>query len=958
MNQITRTSAMKLPLLLILPLITVLCHGAQTMDLSGRWSFQLDADKVGVDQKWYGKALEDSVNLPGTTDENRKGLRNTERVDDRLARPWKWIGAAWYQREVDVPGDWEGKRVTLFLERTKNCQVWVNGVYCGWDDSLSAPHVHQLTEAIRPGAKNTITLLVDNSIMPPVGPSHAVDERTQTNWNGVVGRMELRATDRVWIESVKVLPDIETNRANLRVMIGNQTGADAEVEIRVRGRSVNVDQPETFDELSGPVKVDKDGREWTSTYTPEKTMPLWDEFNPALMELELEIKRGASVESKTVRFGMREFTRDRNLLLMNGKKVFLRGRIDCCLYPLTGYAPMDMQSWLRIYGILKDWGINHVRYHTWCPPMASFEAADELGFYLQPELPNKRSAFKAPDNADAAEYNIDYLAVNDSDAKVSLYDYGKREGELILQYFGNSPSFTMFTLGNELGRNEGMFELVRHFRSIAPDKLYAQGSNNMHWNPSFAEGDDFWVAKAITDDRGNPLPLRGAYYHYTNYKGHIDHQPPSTMVCYSDTISGVPAPMISHENGVYEVFPDFSEIPKFTGVTRGWNYELFKERLEATGMGDQARDFQRASGALAAICKREDIESALRTPDLGGYQLLDIQDFAGQGTALVGMLDLFMDSKGIITPEERRRYCNPTVPLLRVKQYTWTRDEPIRGRVQVSHYGPEDMEDAVVTWSLVDQAGKEIDGGAFDPVTLPQGELTEIDLFCAKVPAEGPAQKLTLWLQIKGTESRNNYPLWVYPPTVDTRVPEGVLVAKSYADAGTQAHLAKGGAVLLLPDPETLPHSVPSAFKAGFWSPMFMMGARKRGLEDPPVTIGMLCDPEHPALRHFPTGFHTNWQWWYIISKSRFIILDETAGDYRPLVQAIDSIGRLHKLGLMFETKVGKGRLFVCAADLQGHLDQPEVRQMLHSLLQYVGSEEFKPGHEIPADLLDKLLVP
>lgn len=932
-----------------------LSSAAEVIDLSGAWSFQLDPDKVGVDQKWYAKTLEDSVKLPGTTDENKKGKPNTERVDDRLARPWKWVGAAWYQRQVEVPQEWEGRRVTLYLERTKNCQVWVNGVHCGWDDSLSAPHVHKLSEAIRPGEKNTITLLVDNSIMPPVGPSHAVDERTQTNWNGVVGRIELQATDLVWIDSVQVLPDIEKNRASLKVRIGNETGADAEVEMKVRGRSVNVDKPETFYELSGPVKVEKNGREWTSTYAPEKNMPLWDEFHPALMELELEIRRGTMVSTRTVRFGMREFTRDRNLLLCNGKKVFLRGRIDCCFYPLTGYAPMDKASWLKVYGILKDWGINHVRYHSWCPPMASFEAADELGFYLQPELPNKRSAFKAPDNADAAEYNIDYLAVNDSDAKVSLFDYGKREGELILQTFGNSPSFTMFTLGNELGRNEGMFELVRHFRSIAPDKLYAQGSNNMHWNPSFAEGDDFWVAKGISDDRGNPLPLRGAYYHYSEYKGHIDHQPPSTMVCYSDTISGVPAPMISHENAEFEVFPDFSEIPKFTGVTRGWNYELFKERLEATGMGDQAKDFQRASGALAAICKREDIESALRTPDLGGYQLLDLQDFAGQGTALVGMLDVFMDSKGIITPEERRRYCSPTVPLLRVKQYTWTRGEPIRGRVQVFHYGPEDMEDAVVRWSLVDQAGKEIDGGAFDPVTLPQGKLTEIDLFCAKVPAEGPAQRLNLWLTIEGTDSKNDYPLWVYPAKVDTTVPAGVLVSRTY-DAATRKQLEEGGAVLLLPDPESLPHSVPPAFKAGFWSPMFMKGARKRGLEDPPVTIGMLCDPEHPALRHFPTEFHTNWQWWYIVSKARYLILDETPKDYRPLVQPIDSIGRMHKLGLMFETKVGKGRLFVCSADLLGHLDQPEVRQMHHSLLQYVASAEFAPKDEIPGEVLDKLL--
>jgi len=934
-----------------------LCHGNSIIDLSGTWRFQFDQDKVGVDQKWYIKILDDELRLPGTTDENKKGIRNTERVDDRLGRPWKWIGSAWYQRDIEIPANWKDKRITLYLERTKNCRVWINGVHCGWDDTLSAPHIHDVSKALKPG-KNSITLLVDNSIMPPVGPSHAVDERTQTNWNGVIGRMELRATDLVWIESVEVLPDVKKNRAKLKLMIGNQTGGQADAKITVRGRSVNVTKPKEYYRYGGMVKIDQGGREWITTYAPKIKMPLWDEFNPALMEIEIELRRGSNIETIKVRFGMREFTRDRNLLLCNGKRVFLRGRIDCCFYPLTGYPPMDKKGWLKVYRQLKEWGINHVRYHSWCPPLASFEAADELGIYIQAELPNKSSAFKAPDNQDAAEYNIDHLDMDQSDTKISLFDYGKREGELILRHYGNSPSFVMFTLGNELGRTEGMFELVRHFRSLAPDKLFAQGSNNMHWKPSLAEGDDFWVAKGITDDRGNPLPLRGAYYHYSDYKGHIDHSVPSTMVDYANTISGVPVPMIVHENAEFEVFPDFSEIPKFTGVTRGWNYQLFKERLSATGMGNQARDFQRASGALAAICKREDMESALRTPDLAGYQLLDLQDFAGQGTALVGMLDVFMDSKGIITPGEHRRYCSPTVPLVIMKKYTWIRGEPMRGRIQVSHFGADDIENAAIAWSLLNAAGEQLDGGKFDPVTLVQGELNEIDVFQTQVAAKGSAEKLTLSLCVEGTEFRNDYPLWVYPPKIDTTVPEGVLVAKSYADTKTREHLSKGGAALLLPDPETLSHSVPGSFKAGFWSPMFMHSARKRGLEDPPLTLGMLCDPDHPALRHFPTDFHSDWQWWFLMSKARFLILDDTAKNYRPLVQIIDSIGRMHKLGLIFETKVGKGRMLVCTADLHSHLDQPEVRQMYYSLLQYAGSDEFNPPDEIAGELLEKLLIP
>ncbi|MBT8045448.1 MAG: beta-galactosidase, partial [Verrucomicrobiae bacterium] len=374
------------------------------------------------------------------------------------------------------------------------------------------------------------------------------------------------------------------------------------------------------------------------------------------------------------------------------------------------------------------------------------------------------------------------------------------------------------------------------------------------------------------------------------------------------------------------------------------------------GMLDQAHDFMKASGALAAICKREDIESALRTPDLGGYQLLDIQDFAGQGTALVGMLDVFMNSKGIITPKQRRRYCSPTVPLMQMKKYTWTNSESLRGRVQVAHFGPQTISDAVLSWSLVNSEGKALAGGRFEPVKLEQGRLTEVDVLCTSLSEVKTPQKLNLWLKLDGTEYENVYPLWVYPEQVDTTVPEEVLVTKTFNDAKTRRHLDGGGAVLLLPDPNKLPKSVRGSFQAGFWSPMFMMGARRKGLEDPPVTLGVLCDPKHPALAHFPTEFHSNWQWWYLTTQARPIILDETPKDYRPVVQMIDSIGRMHKLGLMFETRVGKGRLFVCAADLMSHQDQPEVRQMLHSLLRYTGSEKFNPADELNREWLEKIL--
>jgi hypothetical protein len=929
---------------------------SSTIDLSGSWRFALDEKKEGYDAKWYTTILEDEVQLPGTTDENQKGLFREEAPIDRLARVWYWKGAAWYQRDIVIPLSWQDKRITLNLERTKHTRVWVDDTFCGWDDSLSAPHVYDVTEAMTPG-KRTITLLIDNSILPPVGPSHAVDERTQTNWNGVVGKMELHATDPVWIEQIQVYPDIKKNEVRVRAEIGNATGEPASGKLTISCATTHTDSPTSFKGIEMGFTAEGE-RSWVEfTYSPENVLPLWDEFNTTLIELTAVLEAEAAGQSyahrEAVRFGMREFAREGNQLVVNGRPVFLRGRVDCANYPLTGYAPMDKASWDHIFTILSDWGLNHVRFHSWCPPEAAFEAADELGFYLQPELPNKRSGFKAPENEDAAYHNIDRLAVNESSDKVSLFDYGMREGERIFRHYGNSPSFTMFTLGNELGRNEGMFELVRHFQKANPRALHAQGSNNMHWNPSLAEGDDFWVTAKVS----KTLPLRGAFYIHDNPEGYIDNSPPSTMVDFSESLNGVPVPLIGHETGAFQVSPDFGEIPKFTGVLRAKNYEIFRDRLEKAGMLDQADDFVRASGALAAICYREDIEAALRTPQMGGFQLLDIMDFPGQGTAPVGMLNVFMEEKGVIDPKTWREFCSEIVPLIRMSKYTWTDRETFRGRIQVAQYGPQDLIGAVLAVEVIDESGNVIAGKEFN-TNLPRGGLVDVGEYALGFGCLEPdwPQRLDVVLTIPGTPYRNTTPIWIYPAEVDLMVPEGVLVSRSFKDPATRKHLQNGGKVLLLPKLDSLPHSVPGSFQTDYWSPMFAQSAIKRGLEPPPGTLGILCDPATPVLKHFPTEFHSNWQWWHLVKQSRPIILDETPDDYRPMVQVIDNFARNHKLGLVMETKVGKGSMLICSIDLPGMPDEPAARQLMNSLLNYIGSPDFAPKKEIELKVLEKLL--
>ncbi len=959
---------MRLPLLiLIVVIVTAGCHRgyveyAETMDLSGTWKFQPDSARVGIKEKWFNHDLTDSIRLPGTTDENKKGVFLDEMAVDRLSRVWYWKGAAWYQKEVFIPESWTGKNVRLLLERSKDTHVWLDDAYCGYENTLSAFQYFDLSTAIKPG-KHRLTILVDNSILPPVGDSFAISEKSQTNWNGIIGRLELQATDPVWMDDVQVYPDVKNNCVKIRLTFGNKTTGKADGSLQVSAESRNTGNPLKFRRLKKEFQGIKNREQVEFIYSFNKKAPLWDEFDPALIRLNLNLTARVGNDifnsSKQVDFGLREFKRDGKYILINGKRVFLRGRVDSANYPMTGYSPMNKQQWLGYFSLLKSYGINHWRFHSWSPPEAAMMAADEVGIYLQPELPNQKDDMdrKAYEDEEFLKmYNLPWLKSDTGKINQTLKEYLRREGDLIFRYFGNHPSFTMFTLGNELGRNQAMYDLVAHFKETDPRRLYAQGSNNETLNPSFPEGDDFWVSA-----RSSPVyGIRGSFATHLVpvEKPHIEYLPPSTLHNYTKALEHVDAPMISHEVGQYQVSPDFNDIPEFTGVTRARNFEAFRERLKQANMLDQAGDFVKASGKLAVICYREEIEAALRTPEITGFQLLDIQDYPGQGTALVGILNDFMESKGLISPEEWSRFCCEVVPLLKMKKYTWTTDEHFTGNVTIAHYGREDLKDAVISWKVVNAKGETFSEGKFIRPVIARGGLNEIGEISFPLAVMKEAEKLSVEISINGTKYKNGYSIWVYPDSISTMVPQGILVS-SGLDSKTRKHLENGGKAIIIPDHKKLTCCIQGAFQTDFWCyPMFKRGAIRRGMEPAPGSMGFICDPGSPLFEHFPTEFHSNWQWWHLVKNCKPVILDETPADYKPLVQTIDNFERNHKLGMIFETKYGKGSALICAIDLLNLQDKPEARQLYYSMLSYVNSGKFSPQKEISREILNKIIEP
>ena len=631
----------------------------------------------------------------------------------------------------------------------------------------------------------------------------------------------------------------------------------------------------------------------------------------------------------------------------DGHPVFLRGKHDAAVWPLTGHVDMTVEGWMKYLSTCKEYGINHVRFHSWCPPEAAFVAADKLGIYLQPELPF-------------------WGSFDDKDEV--LMKFLHQEGENILREYGHHPSFRMMALGNELwGSIDKMKEFVDDFRKIAPDKYYTFGSNYYLGYQGVKEGMDYFTTCRIGGEGWGKYNThtRGSFSFADAYDGGmINHFHPNATMNFDEACdkwaspqpwqkkdgkAGIP--IISHETGQFQTYPDYREIKKYTGVLYPYNFEIFRRRLAAAGMLSQADDFHKASGLWSVKLYKADIEMDLRTKNMAGFQLLDIQDYPGQGSAFVGILDAFMESKGITTPEEWRQWCSPIVPLIETDKLCYEAGETFKGKVLIANYGATSLRGKKMTWRISsDEPSFNEDEGKINIFTYNEGLLDAGELNL-ELHADKPA-KVNLTLSIDGTDARNSYELWVYPrKTVDKK---NVVIAKDLTP-DVVASLEKGAKVLWMPD--SLPYTVGGLFQTDYWNyRMFKTICENNKKAVSPGTLGILTRPEHPIFKGFPTEMHTNWQWFPVIKESHPLVLDNFAKDYLPIVQVIDNIERNHKLGLVMEWKVGAGKLLVCMSDLEKASQYPEGRAFYQSVLSYMRSSDFNPQSEITIPDLMKTL--
>ena len=965
----------------------------QTCDLAGIWRFEIDKEDRGFAEHWEKRRLTQTITLPGCLQAQGYGdaisedtpwvqslydalwyqrgeyayaQENGTKVPFLSQPPRHYTGKAWYQKTIFVPEKSDRFVGRLTLENTKwKTTLWIDGECKGSIVSLCAPHVYE-TGALSAG-EHTVTLCIDNGWQLPYRPDgHGVSDALGSTWNGVAGAITLELFNRVWIERVKV--NAQLPQAAIQVHLKNETS-------HVQNCIVHVQDTVHTDISADAVCVLTQGSqicELTLNY-PSDT-PLWDEFDQGLhnfivtlssisnalqgemqssiTQLPLQSKEMVSqfpkavLQTKEVTFGFRRAEVKDGHFVINGRNTYLRGTHFGGDYPLSGIPDCGSAYWDKIMKTVKTWGMNFIRCHSYCPPEAAFEAADRAGVYLQIEC-DMWNVF-APD---AQMNNV-------------LWEETKR----ILDTFGNHPSFLMLSPSNEPGGDWLMplTDWVSKCRAYDSRHLYTiQSGWPYPMEPDKITGTDY------------------VYFHRSGF----GIQPGGTIRRprgwnggdYRESLKDISYPVICHELGQWCSYPDFDVIDKFTGFLQPGNFEIFRESARAHDVLGQNKEFVYNSGRQQVRMLKEDLEANLRTPYIYGFELLDLHDYLGQGTALVGILDPFWDSKGYVTPNEWRQFCDETVLLARIKSYCIDRakNATISIPIEVSHFGRAPLQSVRIHWQLEQQPvteytygehGKTLTQTVFQPPVL-CGTLKQRDYALEKNQSAGCiylnmediqpdcAYVLRVSIEANGKIVENTWPFWIFDSSksnqvstpdeskAETDTHEAVFITSDRFHAETL--LNEGKRVLFeLPYEDTSYDCPPVRFNPSFWNSQ-MGPTWARGM-------GMIIQNAHSAFASFPTTADGGWQWQSLIENARGLRVEKLGCDcITNLVQPIDEWNRNDKMSLLFECQVGTARLMMTSINLEQ--DTPQAAALKKSILSYMKSDAFEPQGQVSWKQLSSL---
>ena len=852
------------------------------MNLHGIWNYSIGRENDHDQIPTFDPS--NTFVVPGTTNENKIGTPlDTSTMDEKelikcLREEYNYLGVMWYQTTIDLSQKMLESDIELFLERVMvESRVYINGRYIDRCTSLSTPHKYWVTDALKQG-KNTITIRVDNNDIEQIGVyASAMTVDTQTVWNGLIGRMELIPHPKRRLEDIRIFPEYSRELITVRCRISGFVRNQEELSITLQASTKDKKHPQVT------YAIDSNQDIIELTYHMRQALP-WSEFTPHVYRLILAFD-GHQYERT---FGMRDITTKNRQILINNTSTFFLGTLECAIFPLTGYPPTTRPYWDKIFTQLTTYGLNHMRFHSWCPPEIAFTVADEYGVYLQVEAPLWMDRWMN-------------LMIGD---KESHYTYIPEESKRILSTYGNHPSFVIFSNGNELN---GDFKLlsdnIKQLKEEDPRFLYTLTSN---WDRPIDPMDDIFIAQTV-----DGIGIRGQYFH--------SEMASATTLAFSEGIARRDVPTIVHEVGQYTVFPNMDEIKKYTGSLRPVNLEYMYQTLDEKGLLPLAKRYTINSGKTSMLLYRDEIESALRTPNLGGIQLLDLHDFPGQSTAHVGLLDSFWDDKGLMDPARFTEFSNRLVALLELEKRVFLSGETLSYSVSIANYLTEDLYCKMI---LLSMTGPGIDiEESFYASSIRHGNVHRYITSELTLPTVEQATTVECKLWISDTSYQNRWTIHIMPKEP---VQEGTVfteLSETFEEA-----IAKGEKILFNPAQELVRNAIPGGFFPVFWSPVHFTSQNPNGL---------IVPNEHPIFKQFPTEEYADYRWRTLLDNSVNIPITNT--NIEPIIDVIPNFIVAERLTNLFEVEIGSARVVVTTMNVTDNLTyRHEARTLRNSIISYL----------------------
>ncbi|MBI3970809.1 MAG: hypothetical protein HY332_05930 [Chloroflexi bacterium] len=902
-------------------------------DLNGAWSFGLDPERTGQARGWPESLRAQTIQVPGSWQEQGYGVPDP--LDELRWPTWRhqYHGMAWYARSIEVPASWAGSRLVLELERVNwLTHCWVNGRFAGEGESIATPQRFDLTDYLRPGEFNQLTLSVDNW-RPDLG-SYNEWQRSFAfagNPGGLLGPARLLRLPPLHVVRAAIAPDLAAGLAHCRLTLAGalERAGAARVTCRVRPWAAAADG-RADGRATVAARRETDGT-WVAAVPVPAPVRRWSPADPFLYVLQVEITGdgGEPLDRFEQRFGMREIRADGRALLLNGTPVFLRFDVDFMMFPDRGYPPFEKDVYIRRFRKYQEYGFNGARCHSGTPPRAYFAAADETGFLVQCELPNWSNMLREAYVAKAGPFL-------------------EREWRRIIEELQPHPSLIIHCLGNELlsADAEGRYGVhspwinarIEEGRALDPTRLYADNSGFIRVPPEPECVSDLLIPGLVT----------GAT--------------PDTRTTFAHYLRGADRPVILHEHTLTPAYPNLENEPLYTGNMVPTALRRTREALAARGMLEQWPEFLRAAGHLQVVFMKELFEKARRTPGVSGWHMNSFVDNDGRSWATTGYVDGFLRDKGFTTPDAVRAFAGDTALLLAAPTKTYYAGESLWAEVLVSHFGESgDDEGVPVQWSLAAPGG-DIASGALPPRRLPAGRVTVVGAVEVVLPHWDEPAKITLsaWAEVQGQRVRNCWDFWVFPralvrgtqgrvsatrrlPTVVAQYPEFppydvrerrvserdpwrtfdglVAITDGLVVPQDVDFLLNGGTLIALAGADHVWEAIPSRFMPPWCAWIFFPTAEFQ------VTGAIVR--RHPLMDRFPHDGCIDWQFYGLVEGGAIACLDALPPDLVPIVQAVDAPQRSKRLAYLFEARVGRGKLIFTTFRLaEGLFDASKRRQI------------------------------